>query len=126
MKAKTINENVDDLFQGKSEDEIMDMIGPKKPIPAEYLVKLINAEQGYSFKANWTGAWDKFGPIESARVIEINVGKGFESGILVNSIEGGSFIYLPGFILSICLTLVFFASGLWFFRKMESEFADVI
>lgn len=35
-------------------------------------------------------------------------------------------IYLTGFILSLGLVLVLFASGIWYFRKMERTFADVI
>ncbi len=34
--------------------------------------------------------------------------------------------YLPGFILSICLVFLIFSGGLWFFRKTEHIFADVI
>jgi lipopolysaccharide transport system permease protein len=34
--------------------------------------------------------------------------------------------YWPGFIISLVLTWVMLCSGLWYFRKMEKEFADVI
>jgi lipopolysaccharide transport system permease protein len=35
-------------------------------------------------------------------------------------------LYLPGFILSALLVLIVFLSGLWYFRKTERTFADVI
>jgi len=34
--------------------------------------------------------------------------------------------YWPGFVLSICLVVLLLASGLWYFRKTERTFADVI
>ena len=41
-------------------------------------------------------------------------------------IGGESSLYLPGFLLSIGLVTLFLISGIWFFRKMERTFADVI
>jgi lipopolysaccharide transport system permease protein len=38
----------------------------------------------------------------------------------------GSIIYLPGFILSLILTLLLLISGIWYFRKTEKSFADII
>jgi lipopolysaccharide transport system permease protein len=38
----------------------------------------------------------------------------------------GSQPYWPGFILSLALVLLLLFSGIWFFRKMERTFADVI
>jgi lipopolysaccharide transport system permease protein len=35
-------------------------------------------------------------------------------------------LYLPGFLLSLALVIVLFITGIWFFRKMERTFADVI
>jgi lipopolysaccharide transport system permease protein len=35
-------------------------------------------------------------------------------------------IYLPGFVLSLMLVLLFLVTGIWYFRKMERTFADVI
>jgi lipopolysaccharide transport system permease protein len=35
-------------------------------------------------------------------------------------------LYLPGFTLSLGLVVVLLASGIWYFRKMERTFADVI
>ncbi|BAY66052.1 ABC-2 type transporter [Calothrix brevissima NIES-22] len=41
-------------------------------------------------------------------------------------IGGNSKIYLPGFILSMGLVTCLLVSGIWYFRKMERTFADVI
>jgi lipopolysaccharide transport system permease protein len=35
-------------------------------------------------------------------------------------------LYLPGFFLSLGLVVLLFVSGIWYFRKMERTFADVI
>jgi lipopolysaccharide transport system permease protein len=35
-------------------------------------------------------------------------------------------LYLPGFVLSIVLTIIFLLLGLWYFRRTEDTFADVI
>jgi lipopolysaccharide transport system permease protein len=37
-----------------------------------------------------------------------------------------AFIYLPGLIASLGVTFVLLATGIWYFRKMERTFADVI
>lgn len=41
-------------------------------------------------------------------------------------IGGESSLYLPGFLISLGLVIFFLISGIWFFRKMERTFADVI
>jgi lipopolysaccharide transport system permease protein len=41
-------------------------------------------------------------------------------------IGGESSLYLPGFCLSLGLVILLFISGIWYFRKMERSFADVI
>ena len=41
-------------------------------------------------------------------------------------IGGESSLYLPGFLLSLSLVICLLVSGVWFFRKMERTFADVI
>ncbi len=41
-------------------------------------------------------------------------------------IGGSSKIYWPGFVLSVGIVLLILASGIWFFRKTERTFADVI
>jgi lipopolysaccharide transport system permease protein len=35
-------------------------------------------------------------------------------------------LYLPGFTLSLGLVALLFVSGVWYFRKVERTFADVI
>ena len=52
----------------------------------------------------------------------VGVIDGFRWAIL----GGESQLYLPGFLLSLGLVLVFFISGIKYFRKMERTFADVI
>jgi lipopolysaccharide transport system permease protein len=39
---------------------------------------------------------------------------------------GKSLIYLPGMLLSIGLIFLLLAYGIWYFRKMEKTFADII
>jgi lipopolysaccharide transport system permease protein len=52
----------------------------------------------------------------------VGVIDGFRWAIL----GGKSTIYLPGFVLSISLVFLLLVSGIWYFRKMEKTFADVI
>jgi lipopolysaccharide transport system permease protein len=52
----------------------------------------------------------------------VGVIDGFRWAIL----GGDSTIYLPGFALSVGLVALLFMSGIWYFRKMERKFADVI
>lgn len=52
----------------------------------------------------------------------VGVIDGFRWAIL----GGESHIYLPGFILSLGLVAILLISGIWYFRKMERTFADVI
>ncbi|BDA70288.1 ABC-2 type transporter [Calothrix sp. PCC 7716] len=52
----------------------------------------------------------------------VGVIDGFRWAIL----GGDSQIYLPGFAISVGLVLLLLASGIWYFRKMERTFADVI
>jgi len=52
----------------------------------------------------------------------VGVIDGFRWAILGNQ----SNLYLPGFFLSLLLVLLLLWSGIWFFRKMERSFADVI
>ncbi len=42
------------------------------------------------------------------------------------SILGNTNIYMPGFILSVIAVVITFVSGVWYFRKTEKTFADVI
>jgi lipopolysaccharide transport system permease protein len=52
----------------------------------------------------------------------VGVIDGFRWAIL----GGESQIYLPGFALSVGLVIVILVSGIWYFRKMERTFADVV
>jgi lipopolysaccharide transport system permease protein len=52
----------------------------------------------------------------------VGVIDGFRWAIL----GGEAKLYLPGFILSLGLVLLMFVTGIWYFRKMERTFADVI
>jgi lipopolysaccharide transport system permease protein len=52
----------------------------------------------------------------------VSVIEGFRWAILGTNTT----IYLPGFFLSIVLVILLLASGIWYFRKMERTFADVI
>jgi lipopolysaccharide transport system permease protein len=43
------------------------------------------------------------------------------------AILGGNMpLYWPGFLLSVCLVTVILISGIYYFRKTEKSFADVI
>ena len=52
----------------------------------------------------------------------VGVIDGFRWAIL----GGNSQLYLPGFLLSMALVFLLLVSGIWYFRKMERTFADVI
>ncbi|MEH2048717.1 ABC transporter permease [Nostoc sp.] len=52
----------------------------------------------------------------------VGVIDGFRWAIL----GGESKLYLPGFLLSLGLVILLLVSGIWYFRKMERTFADVI
>lgn len=52
----------------------------------------------------------------------VGVIDGFRWAIL----GGDSLIYWPGFILSCVFSITFLILGVWYFRRMESSFADVI
>jgi lipopolysaccharide transport system permease protein len=41
-------------------------------------------------------------------------------------IGGDAELYLPGFLISIGLVVLLLASGIWYFRRTECTFADVI
>ena len=52
----------------------------------------------------------------------VGVIDGFRWSLLGQNVD----FYLPGFLLSICLVALLFFSGLWYFRRTELYFADVI
>lgn len=95
--GKFIHESLDDIFKPKSEEEIEELIQEGNVITAEILAKIINtSEIGQNIKVNFTGAWDKYGPVSEAKVITVNKGGGFEDALSVKS-PHGTFIYFPQF-----------------------------
>ena len=52
----------------------------------------------------------------------VGVIDGFRWAMLKTQID----FYLTGFVISICITILLLIGGLWFFRKTEKTFADVI
>ena len=43
------------------------------------------------------------------------------------AILGGDYaLYWPGLLLSVSLVLLLFVSGLWYFRRTERSFADIL
>ncbi|MDH4127787.1 MAG: ABC transporter permease [Spirochaetota bacterium] len=52
----------------------------------------------------------------------VGVVDGFRWAILGNDVS----LYWPGFILSVALVLLLLISGIWYFRKTEKTFADII
>jgi lipopolysaccharide transport system permease protein len=52
----------------------------------------------------------------------VGVIDGFRWAILGNKLN----IYLPGFCISVLLTVVLLVAGIWYFRKTERMFADII
>jgi len=52
----------------------------------------------------------------------VGVIDGFRWAILGTDVS----LYLPGYLLSIVFTITVFIAGVWFFRKLERTFADVI
>jgi lipopolysaccharide transport system permease protein len=52
----------------------------------------------------------------------VSVIDGFRWAILGGDLK----LYWPGFTLSLCLVILLFVSGIWYFRKTERTFADVI
>ncbi|ANV84725.1 phosphate ABC transporter permease [Picosynechococcus sp. PCC 7003] len=52
----------------------------------------------------------------------VGVIDGFRWAIIGGDIQ----IYIPGFLLSLLIVLLVFVSGIWYFRKMERTFADMI
>ena len=65
-------------------------------------------------------------PPELRLLYSVNPMVGVIDGFRWAILGGGSDIYLPGFVLSTGLVAILFVSGIWYFRKMERTFADVI
>ena len=65
-------------------------------------------------------------PEEWRLIYSLNPMVGVIDGFRWAILGGESKLYLPGFALSLGLVILLFASGIWYFRKMERTFADVI
>jgi lipopolysaccharide transport system permease protein len=65
-------------------------------------------------------------PSEWRLLYSLNPMVGVIDGFRWAIVGGESAIYMPGFLLSTALVLVMLVSGVWYFRKMEKRFADVI
>ncbi len=68
-------------------EELKNVLKESKDASAEEIVKILNSEKGEEFKANWTGATDKF-DIKNAKITTINRGSGFEKAVLVSGSKG--------------------------------------
>lgn len=86
-------------FKSKSQEEIHKHIYNGAEVPAE-IIKMIIEETEFNqdIKVNFTGAWDRFGPIRNVFVSSINQGNGFESGLFISN-DKGTFLYTPPFII---------------------------
>jgi len=101
MKAKLVKEDLQNIFKGKSNEEIEESIKKSvedgSNVSAEILEHIIKkSEIGYYIKVNFDGAWDRFGKVKDVKVLEINKGNGLEKGLLVQN-EHGSFLYRSPF-----------------------------
>ncbi|MEQ8972130.1 MAG: ABC transporter permease [Coleofasciculus sp. C1-SOL-03] len=65
-------------------------------------------------------------PEEWRFIYSLNPMVGVIDGFRWAILGGESKLYLPGFTLSLGLVALLFASGIWYFRKVERTFADVI
>jgi lipopolysaccharide transport system permease protein len=65
-------------------------------------------------------------PAQWRLVYSLNPMVGVIDGFRWAILGGESVIYMPGFLLSVGLVGVLLWSGIWYFRKMERRFADVI
>ena len=65
-------------------------------------------------------------PEEWQLIYSLNPMVGVIDGFRWAILGGESQLYLPGFSLSLGLVALLLASGIWYFRKMERTFADVI
>ena len=65
-------------------------------------------------------------PLQWRSLYSLNPMVGVIDGFRWAIIGGDSNLYLPGFLLSLGLVIVFLFTGIWYFRRMERTFADVI
>jgi lipopolysaccharide transport system permease protein len=59
-------------------------------------------------------------------IYSLNPMVGVIDGFRWSIIGEGSGIFAPGLVVSVLMTTIIFASGLWFFLKTEKTFADII
>jgi lipopolysaccharide transport system permease protein len=65
-------------------------------------------------------------PVKWRLVYSLNPVVGIIDGFRWCILRGHSAIWMPGLLISIVMTAGICASGVWYFRKMEKTFADVI
>jgi lipopolysaccharide transport system permease protein len=65
-------------------------------------------------------------PEEWRLLYSINPMVGVIDGFRWAILGGNATLYMPGFLLSVGLVFLLLWSGIWYFRKMERTFADVI
>ncbi len=65
-------------------------------------------------------------PAQWRLLYSLNPMVGVIDGFRWSILGGESQIYLPGLILSVLLVILILTSGIWYFRRMERTFADVI
>lgn len=65
-------------------------------------------------------------PAQWRLVYSLNPMVGVIDGFRWSVIGGGVELYLPGLLLSVALVVLLLVSGVWYFRKTERTFADVI
>ena len=70
---------------------------------------------------------------ESARIPDVfkfiyslNPMVGVIDGFRWSLLGGGTSLYMPGFIMSTCISVLLLITGVWYFRRTEKSFADVI
>ena len=68
---------------------------PDYEVAPEAVVDILKKEKGQIFRANWTGATDKYTAGDSS-IIQINRGTGFEKAVAVKN-NGEMFIYMQPF-----------------------------
>ncbi len=59
-------------------------------------------------------------------IYSMNPMVGVIDGFRWSILRGSTSIYIPGFIVSIVISILFLFVGVWYFRRMEKSFADVI
>jgi lipopolysaccharide transport system permease protein len=65
-------------------------------------------------------------PDEWRLIYSINPMVGVIDGFRWAILGGNANLYMPGFLLSLALVILLLYSGIWYFRRMERTFADVI